>query len=134
MTGSGVRLLVLDNDLLVAIGISLDGSVHRGKLETGGGSGARQMIALVPALDAAVPQYPTDGVGECKRTAFELRGGAEPRQAVNVRLVLRDIERGHVLQNRIGTRKAERNVLVFGDAARVEHDVTGKLRIGALEK
>ena len=45
------------------------------------------MIALVPALDRAVPQHPADGVDKGQRAPFDLRGGAKPRQPVDVGLL-----------------------------------------------
>jgi hypothetical protein len=53
---------------------------------------------------------------------------------VDVGLVFGDLQGRHVLHNRIGAGKSERDVLVFGDAAAVEHDVARELRIGALEE
>ncbi len=134
MARSGVVGFVVRNHPLIAIGIGRYGRVHRGKVETSGGRGASEMIALVPATDAAVPQYPADRIDKSKRAPFKLRGGAEARQPVNVGLVLRDIERRHVLHDGVGAGKAERDVLVFRDAAGVEDHIAGELRIGAFEK
>ena len=80
-----------------------------------------------------MPSHNTPAIGfdEGQRAALELRQRAEPGQAVDVGLMLGDLQRRHVLHDRIGAGKAERDVFVFGDAAGVEHDVTRKLRIGA---
>jgi hypothetical protein len=53
---------------------------------------------------------------------------------MDVGLVLGDLERCHVLNDRVGAGKAERNVLVAGDTARIQYHVARELRIGALEK
>src|SRR5665213_4263824 len=92
------------------------------------------MIAFVPALDRAAPQHPADRIGKFKRAALKLRRGSKPRQAMNVGLVLGNVECRHVLHDRIGTGKAEWDVVVLGDTAGIEHDVTRELRIGALEE
>src|SRR5258708_34833535 len=96
--------------------------------------GFSEMIALFPAFDRAVPQHPADRIDKGKRASFELRGGAEPRQAVDVGLVLGDVERRHILHNGIGAGKAERDGFVFCDPGGIERHVTRKSRIGALEK
>ena len=105
-----------------------------GEIEAGGSRRLRQMIALVPALHRAVPQHAADRGGEGQRPSLKLGGGAEPGQAVDVGLVFGDVERRHVLDDRVRTRKAERYVLMFGDAAGIEHDIAGELRIGLLEE
>ena len=51
-----------------------------------------------------------------------------------MRLLRHAPQRRHVLHNRIGARKSERNILVLCDAATVEHHVTRELRIGAFEE
>ena len=65
---------------------------------------------------------------------FRLRQRAEPGQAVNVGLMLGDLECRQVLHDRVGAGKAVGNVLALGDAARVERDVGEELRIGLLEE
>src|SRR6187399_236085 len=101
MAGGGVVLFVARNDPLIAIGIGDDSGVHRGEIETGSGRRVGEMIALVPAGDAAVPQYLADGAGKFQRAAIKLRGGAKARQAMDVGLVLGDIERRQVLDDRV---------------------------------
>src|SRR5258708_24429382 len=75
--------------------------------------GFSEMIALFPAFDRAVPQHPADRIDKGKRASFELRGGAEPRQPANVGLVLGDVERRHILHNRIWAGRTEPGVFVF---------------------
>ncbi len=127
-------LFVAGDDPLVAIGIGDDSGVHRGEIETGSGRRVGEMIALVPAGDAAVPQHLADRAGKFQRAAFELRGGAEARQAMDVGLVLGDLERRQVLHDRVRAWSAERNVRVLGDTGRIQRDVAQELRVGALEE
>ena len=89
------------------------------------------MIALVPAGDRAVPQHPRDRVNECQRAAFELCQRAEPGQAMDVGLMLGDLQRRQVLHDRVGAGKAERDVLVLRDARAIERDIAKELRVGA---
>lgn len=75
MARCGMGLLIAGDDPLVSIGVGGDGGVQRGQIEARRGRGPGQMVALVPARDAAVPQHAADGMGERQRAAFGLRGG-----------------------------------------------------------
>jgi hypothetical protein len=73
-------------------------------------------------------------VNEFQRAAFRLCQRAEPRQAMDVRLMLGDLQRRQVLHDRVGAGKAVGDVLALRDAARVERDVGEELRVGPLEE
>src|ERR1017187_4611188 len=50
MPGSCMVLLIADDNALIGIGIGRYCCIHRGKVEAGRGCGAREVIALIPAL------------------------------------------------------------------------------------
>ena len=134
MAGSGVIAFVVGDDAFVAIGIGDDRGIECGEVETGACRGARQMIAFVPALDAAVPQDRCDRLGEGKRAAFDLGRRAESGEAMDKGLLGGHLESGHVLYDRIGPRKAERDALMLRHARAVEHDIANEVRTGLLEE
>src|SRR4051794_21666152 len=76
MARGGMVLLVTGDDPLVAIGIGGYRRIHRGEIEACGSGRHGEMVAFVPALDAAVPQHAADGIGKGERTPFELGCGA----------------------------------------------------------
>jgi hypothetical protein len=69
-------LFVGGDNRFVTVGIGCDCLIHRGKVEAGLLGGAREMIALVPALHRAVPQHARDRIDKGERAALELRHGA----------------------------------------------------------
>jgi hypothetical protein len=53
---------------------------------------------------------------------------------MDIGLLGRDFERCHILYDRVRSRKAERDLFVLGDSARIQHDVKREFRIGLLEE
>lgn len=91
---------------------------------------ARSKPALVAAfarwspstLDGAVPQHGGDSCNKVQRAALKLRHGAEPGQAVDIELMRRDLQRCHILHDRVGAGK--RNEILSCLATRLELSTT----------
>ena len=96
MPGRPKRVGILRDPAVVELGASVKCGVHVGEVESGGGRGAREMIALMPMGHPAVP----NGAGNLPRERHggpaPLRFNPEPGQAVDVRLVSRDGSGLHV--------------------------------------
>src|SRR5271168_1479193 len=57
MAGSPVIELVLFDQAFVGVGVGGNLAIHRREVEAGASCGPGEMVALIPSLDGAVPDY-----------------------------------------------------------------------------
>ena len=105
-----------------------------GEVESGARDSPCEMIAVIPAAHAAVPDQTRDLVEEGEAAAASHRGNTEPCQAVDVRLLLRNPPVREILHDRIGLRPAESEPERIGNALHVAHEIGRPERVHALEE